>query len=317
MSIPNDTSNFRIACIIPTYNGRVDLARLLDSLDGQTAQFDLYIVDSSSTDGTLELALARVENVTTIPSSQFNHGGTRQMMVRQNSEYDIYVFMTQDAYLEDSNAIEKLISHFANDKVGAVCGRQLPHLDASLMAQHARLFNYPATSLIKSFEHAPEYGLKTAFMSNSFAAYRGRALNDAGGFPEHVIFAEDMFVTAKMLMMGWHVAYAGDASCRHSHNYTVAEEFRRYFDMGVFHAREPWIRQGFGGAGGEGLRYVKSEIKFLGFSNFHLWWSAILRNVCKLTAYKLGQREQNLTIRLKRKLGMYKGFWNSRYATKQ
>lgn len=311
-----DTQKARIACIVPTYNGRDDLARLLDSLDKQVASFDLFIVDSSSKDGTRELALARVKNVLTIPSSQFNHGGTRQMLVSQNPGYDIYVFLTQDAYLEDVDAIARLVAPFSDEKIGAVCGRQLPHRDASPLAQHARLFNYPESSLIKTFDDAPAMGLKTAFMSNSFAAYRGSALLEVGGFPEHVIFAEDMYVAAKMLLQGWKVAYAGDASCRHSHNYTLLEEFRRYFDMGVFHAREPWIRERFGGAGGEGLRYVRSELKFLGLVRLHLWPSAIFRNACKLLAYKFGQKEQRMSIGLKKKLGMYKRYWDSPYAEK-
>lgn len=249
----------RIACIVPTYNGRKDLARLLDSLAGQTAEFDTFIVDSSSKDGTLELARERVSNVTVISSVEFNHGGTRQLMIDKHPGYDIYVYLTQDACLAEKTAIEQLVKPFSDPKVGAVCGRQLPHLDATPLAQHARLFNYPEGVQIKVMADAPSLGIKTAFMSNSFAAYRGAALKAAGGFPVHVIFAEDMYLTAKMLMQGWKVAYAGDAQCRHSHNYTLMEEFKRYFDMGVFHAREPWIRENFGGAGGEGLRYVKSE----------------------------------------------------------
>ena len=311
-----DNRKTRIACIVPTYNGRNDLARLLDSLEKQIAFFDLFIVDSSSSDGTCELARSRVANVVTIPSSQFNHGGTRQMMVGRNPGYDIYVFLTQDAYLEDVDAIEHLVAPFKDERVGAVCGRQLPHKDASPLAEHARLFNYPETSVVKSFEDVPQMGIKAAFMSNSFAAYRGAALLEVGGFPEHVIFAEDMYVAAKMLLGGWKVAYAGNASCRHSHNYSLQEEFRRYFDMGVFHAREPWIRERFGGAGGEGLRYVKSELKFLGLPRLYLWPSAIFRNACKLLAYKMGQKEQGMSLAMKKKLGMYKRYWDSPYAEK-
>ncbi|WP_338649438.1 glycosyltransferase family 2 protein [Pseudomonas sp. ML2-2023-3] len=306
----------RIACIVPTYNGHDDLARLLDSLDKQSATFDLLVVDSSSKDGTNELAQKRVRNLSTIPSSQFNHGGTRQMVVNQNPDYDIYVFMTQDAYLDDHDAIARLIAPFCDKRIGAVCGRQLAHLNANPLAQHARLFNYPDSSQIKTISDAPFLGLKTAFMSNSFAAYRADALLEVGGFPEHVIFAEDMYTTAKMLLSGWKVAYAGDASCRHSHNYTLTEEFRRYFDMGVFHAREPWIRERFGSAGGEGLRYVKSELRFLGTARFYLWPSAILRNALKLLAYKIGQKEERISISIKKKLGMYKGYWDSPFRRK-
>lgn len=251
MSSLVDVSALRIACVVPTYNGRDDLARLLESLRKQSAIFDLILVDSSSSDGTQELAKSQVSNTLVIPSSQFNHGGTRQMMVDKNPDYDVYIFMTQDAYLDDSESIDRMVSYFADCKVGAVCGRQLPHLNAHPLAQHARFFNYPECSLVKSLSDAPVLGIKTPFISNSFSAYRAEALKEVGGFPEHVILSEDMFIAAKMLLVGWKVAYAGDACCRHSHNYTLKEEFCRYFDQGVFHARESWIRQRFGGAGGK------------------------------------------------------------------
>jgi len=304
----------RIACIIPTYNGKGDLERLLDSLENQAARFDTFIVDSSSKDGTQELAQERVGNVTVIPSAEFNHGGTRQRMVDQSPGYDVYVFLTQDACLVDTQAIARIVEPFTDPEVGAVCGRQLPHLDATPSAQHARQFNYPDGVQVKTMADVPRLSIKTVFMSNSFAAYRSEALKAVGGFPVHVIFAEDMYAVAKMLMAGWKVAYAGNAQCRHSHNYTIAEEFERYFDMGVFHAREPWIRQNFGGAGSEGTRYVKSELKFLGLGQFYLWPSALVRNAAKLFGYKLGQQEARLPIGLKRKLSMYKRYWDGPFA---
>lgn len=309
-------NQIRIACIVPTFNGRDEFLRLLNSLDKQTVPFDLFVVDSSSSDGTAELARSRCSSVLTIPSQEFNHGGTRQLMVERNFGYDVYLFLTQDAYLEDAYAIERLIVPFDDELVGAVCGRQLPHLNASRLAQHARIFNYPETSKIKAMDDAPELGLKTPFISNSFTAYRGSALSRVGGFPKHVILSEDMYVAAKMLKSGLKIAYAGDAQCRHSHNYTIMEEFRRYFDQGVFHGREKWIRENFGSAGGEGFRYVKSELTFLGLSRLHLWPSAILRNACKLLAYKIGQQERHLSMGLKKRLGMYKGYWNTPYAEK-
>ena len=303
-----------IACIIPTYNGHKELMRLLDSFKYQNSESTLLLIDSSSSDGTYEFARSRAVDIETIPSAQFNHGGTRQLMVDRHPDYEIYVFMTQDAYLADEHAMDRILAPFADPLVGAVCGRQLPHLDADLLAVHARLFNYPSTSRVKSLSDAAELGIKTPFISNSFSAYRRSALMQVGGFPKHVVLSEDMYVAAKMLIDGWKVAYAGDAVCRHSHNYTLWEEFRRYFDQGVFHAREPWIRERFGGAGGEGLRYVKSELRFLGLSRLHLWPEALIRNALKLVAYKLGQKERLLPIRLKRRLAMHKRYWDGPFA---
>lgn len=306
----------KIAVIVPTYNGVEQLRRLLASLDKQTLKFDLFLVDSSSTDGTADLARDRCLNFKSIPSAAFNHGGTRQKMVEEAPMYEAYIFLTQDAYLESTKALQQLVQPLANDpKIGAVCGRQLPHLDATLLAQHARFFNYPQESHITFYQATCKTGMKSAFMSNSFAAYRRTALQQAGGFPEHAILSEDMYVTAKMLLKGWKIAYSGEAECRHSHNYTIAEEFRRYFDIGVFHARESWIRKKFGGAGGEGLRYVKSELKFLGLQHIHLWPTSLCRNACKLIGYKLGQHEHRLPMTIKKRLSMHRSYWDGPFAT--
>lgn len=307
-------SSFRLACIIPTCNGANVFDRLLESINRQTCTVDIFVVDSSPSDAILKMTHNRSYSLKIIESVDFNHGGTRQLMVNELSEYDIFIFLTQDAYLEDPNSIEHLIAPFADDRVGAVCGRQLPHLDANLIAQHARLFNYPESSRTVSLSDAPKYGLKTPFISNSYAAYRGSALREVGGFPSHVILAEDMFVAARMLLAGWKVAYEGRACCRHSHNYSLVEEFRRYFDIGVFHSRERWIREEFGDVGGEGIRYVVFELRFLTWRRMHLWPSSLLRNLLKLFAYKLAHYEAWIPIGLKRQLSMHKGYWDGPYA---
>lgn len=304
----------KIACIIPTYNGKNELCRLLSSLSKQALKFDIFIVDSSSVDGTLEVAQSSDAHVVTISSSNFNHGGTRQMMVEQNPEYDIYIFMTQDAYLTSADSFSRLIKYFDDSSVGAVCGRQLPHLDADHLSRHARKFNYPEESIIKDLDSIPLLGIKSAFMSNSFAAYRKSAFLDAGGFPDHVILSEDMYLAAKMLLQGWKVAYSGEAVCRHSHNYSITEEFRRYFDIGVFHARENWIRDQFGGAGSEGMRFIKSELQFLGLRFLYLWPAALSRNFVKLLAYKIGQNEGRLPVWLKKRFSMHKAYWDGPFS---
>lgn len=298
-----------VACIIPTYNGRDELARLLDSLKGQTLDFDLIIVDSDSSDGTAELGRQAAKEFISIKSADFNHGGTRQAMVERFPQYDLLVFLTQDAALAAPDSLEKLIANFDDPEIGAVCARQLPHHDANLFAAHARIFNYPPRRRVVDAAAMGAFGLKAAMMSNSFAAYRRRALLAVGGFPTEVILAEDMYVAAKMLTSGWKVAYDGDASCYHSHNYSVTQEFKRFFDLGVFHARERWIRAQLGGAGGEGMKYVVSELRFLGPGRLMMWPESLCRSAAKLIGYKLGQREARLPVAWKRRLSMHRRFW--------
>ncbi|MEW5995275.1 MAG: rhamnosyltransferase, partial [Candidatus Zixiibacteriota bacterium] len=77
----------------------------------------------------------------------------------------------------------------------------------------------------------------------------------------------------------------------------------------VFHARDRWIREYFGQAEGEGLRFVKSEINYLRKHDIRRIPSAILRTGLKLTGYKLGNSEQRLPNWLKRRLSMNRQYW--------
>ena len=294
--------------VVPSYNGLEDLRRLVKSLP---ASVDLFVIDSSSTDGTREYLEDKAIDHLIIPTSEFNHGGTRQRALSERPGHDIYIFMTQDAYLAEPEAIEHLIQPFDDKTVGAVCGNQLPHVDAQPLGRHARMFNYPAASRVKSFADAPALGIKAAFMSNSFAAYRAEALEAVGGFPGHVILGEDMYVAARMLMSEWKVAYQGTARCHHSHDYTQIEEGKRYFDIGVFLSRESWIQERFGSAGGEGLRFVRSELNFLSQNGKRWIPNAIVRNAIKILGFKLGKQESHLPARWKARLSMHKRFWTS------
>lgn len=301
----------KTAVVIPTHNAKQDVTRLLNSLAKQEGAFDVVVVDSTSTDGTSEVVKKHpvVHAHLEVDSSHFNHGGTRQWVVNQYPSYELYVFLTQDAYPVNRHTISQLVQVFEDQFVGAACGRQLPHLDATLLAAHARWFNYGEESIIKDMSDVPRLGIKVPFVSNSFSAYRASALADAGGFPDNVILSEDMYVAAKMALKGWKIAYAAQACVYHSHNYTLLEEWRRYFDIGVFHAQQPWIRQQFGGAGGEGVRYVYSELSYLK-SKPYLWLPSLLRNFGKLVAYKLGQKQDVLPLSLKKKLSMQPKYWD-------
>ncbi len=295
---------------MPTFNGGHGVKALVASLAVQSVRADVFFVDSSSTDGTLEYLKTEFDNVRIIPSALFNHGGTRQWMVDINPSYDYYIFITQDAYLDDATSISEILRPFSDPKVGAVCGRQLPHKGASAVAAHARFFNYPGQSSVRSYRDRDRLGLKAAFLSNSFAAYRRIALDSVGGFPSDVIFGEDMYVAGKLLISGWKVAYAAEALCRHSHDYTLWQEFKRYFDMGVFHVREPWLGSNFGGVKSEGLRFLLSELKFLGFRAIGACAYSVLRNVLKYAGYKFGINEHLLPLRIKLVFTMNRTYWH-------
>lgn len=313
-----EKNNLKTLLCIPTLNAGKQAYELLTGINKQTWQpSHVLIIDSSSVDDTVDIFRAAGLQIHVIPRNEFNHGRTRQIAVEMVPNAGIVIFLTQDAILAGPDALENLVANFTDEKIGAAYGRQLPREEADSIEAHARLFNYPPVSQLKTMADAPRLGIKTAFISNSFAAYRRTALMAVGGFPSNTILSEDTYVAAKMLLAGWKIAYTADAMVYHSHNYGFVEEFKRYFDIGVFHAREGWIRQSFGQAEGEGMRYVRSESKYLRNERPGLILSAVLRTILKLSGYKLGSMERYLPICLKRRISMHKRFWDTDSFTKR
>lgn len=301
----------KIGLVVPTFNAGSRWSHWLDALESQgLGAQDVLVVDSSSTDDTARLARRRGLKVVVIPTGQFGHGKTRQMAVDVLAEADVIIFVTQDAVFASPDAVSKLVGTFSDPSVGMAYGRQLPHPEAGAIAAHARLFNYPAEGRVTSLADVSRLGIRAAFASNSFAAYRRVALMEVGGFPANVILGEDTYVAAKLLLRGWKLAYCAEATVYHSHDYSVAEEFRRYFDTGVFHAREPWLRQTFGGAEGEGLRFLVSEWKYLLEKNPGLLPMSLIRTLVKYLGFRMGLREKDVPVRFKRWLSMHRRYWD-------
>jgi len=300
----------KTALVIPTLNAAAHLDELVPAIKAQKFQPARWVVvDSGSTDGTPDALAEAGAEMILIDKKDFDHGGTRQMVVDHLLNVEIVLFMTQDAVPADEEAFGRLVSVFDNDRVGAAYGRQIPHLDAGPIGSHARIFNYPDESHMLTRDDIAVHGFKATMMSNSFSAYRRTALSAVGGFPSGTIFGEDALVAAKMLLSGWTKYYVADATVRHSHDYSLAEEFRRYFDVGVFHNREAWMRERFGTAEGEGMRFVLSELRYLLGHGAYLVPSAVVRTGLKYLAYRLGLMEGRLPLALKTWLSMHKGFW--------
>lgn len=302
----------KITIAVPTYNGGdvwLQAASNINKNVKKAKNVDVIIIDSGSNDDTVSIAKKYGFSTIIIPSSKFNHGGTRNLAV-EKSDADIVIFLTQDAIPTD-DFINIIVNKFNDPAVAAAYGRQLPHKNANPLAIHARGFNYKSESYICSFSDKEEMGLKTVFMSNSFSAYRVDVFKELGGFPANTILCEDMYFTAKAVTAGYKIAYASNASVYHSHNYNAIDEFKRYFDIGVFHHDEPWIRKSFGGAGGEGKNFIISELKYL-LKKSPLWIPlACINNFAKIVGYKLGQNYTKLSPKWRRKLSMHKRYWDN------
>lgn len=305
-------SGSNVAVIIPTFNAGRYLQALTQGLEQQQwlSRDQVIVVDSSSKDDTADYFRRWGARVHVIPQSEFDHGGTRRWAAQLAEQAEFLVFMTQDAIPAETQSLERLLAAFDNPKVGMAYGCQLPRPQARGIERHARLMNYPPDVCeVRSIEDRSRLGIKTVFCSDSFAAYRRTALDQVGGMPESAFFAEDQIVAGRMLMKGWHLAYRGDAKVTHSHDYSIAQDFKRYFDVGVFHARNRWLLETYGKAEGEGLRFVKSELRYLWTADKARLSSAAIRTLAKYAGYRLGRLEHYIPCSLKKRLSMAPHYW--------
>ncbi|TAE27300.1 MAG: glycosyltransferase [Cytophagales bacterium] len=300
-----------VSVVIPTYNAASYLPSLLQTLREQTLKHRLILIDSESTDGTQDIIKRTDAVLVPIEKATFNHGSTRNLGVRM-ADSDIIVFLTQDALPAAPDALEQLTNILKVDGTVAMAyGRQLPYRETGAFGRFARLMNYPDQSIIKTKVLIPKMGIKTCSCSNSFAAYRRSDLESVGGFPSDTILGEDVSVAARFILQGKGVAYCAEAKVYHSHDYSVTEEFKRYFDIGVFHEEQKAILNGFSKAESEGFKYVINEWQYLReHGQLALIPSQIVRTIAKYVGYKIGRFENHLPNSLKRRLSMHPTFWH-------
>lgn len=298
--------------IIPTYNAEKYLDSLLPAIATQGLRHDqILVIDSSSSDKTVQRFHEFGARIQVIPQAQFDHGGTRRLAASLCPDASFLILLTQDA-IPASNAFVRILDAFENQQVGMAYGRQLPRPQARAIERHARLTNYPAhSSETRRLEDRVRLGVKTIFCSDSFAAYRFSALQKVGGFPESAFFAEDQIVAARMLMANWSISYCADSEVVHSHAYTLKQDFQRNFDVGIFHSRNSWILDTFGSAEGAGLKFISSELRYLLVHAPLSIPNALLRTIAKYLGYRLGKMESSLTLERKAQLSMSPYYWKN------
>jgi rhamnosyltransferase len=273
-----------VSVVIPTLNAQGTIAALLLRLKQENIK-DIIVLDSSSNDSTQKIAKAFTDNVYVIKQEDFNHGLTRNLGLSL-AKFNTVVFLTQDAIL-CKGAIGRLVKNFEQQDVAIAFGRQLPHKNSNAFSKHLRLFNYPNYSIRKTLLLKNTYGVRLAFNSNSFSAYKKDIIQGLGGFPK-LDFGEDVYMAAKVLIAGYAVYYDSKACVYHSHNYSLQEEFKRYLAVGKFYKSQKWITKGFGKTSKEGLNYIIDQLVFLFNSNsLILLPEFLLKDVIKFVAYKI------------------------------
>jgi rhamnosyltransferase len=229
------STNILFSIVIPVKNGDIWLERLLAGLMRQTliAQSEIIVIDSGSTDDSLEIIRRYPVRLIQIPPSEFNHGATRNLGVRE-AKGEFVIMTVQDALPGSDDWLDLFLGGFGDQQVVAVCGQQVvPHdrdknpvLWFRPVSEHRTWYCHyddPADYLKLS----PVEQREIAGWDNVTAAYRRSVLMEHP-FPE-IQFAEDVSWARMMLLNRFTLGHVSGAITYHYHHHLPEFILPRYF----------------------------------------------------------------------------------------
>jgi rhamnosyltransferase len=302
-----------ISVVIPTKNGGSELQQCLAAVCRQKLadEVELIVIDSGSDDDTVQIAKANGAVVRSIEPSEFTHGRARNYGASCSSG-GVLAFVSQDAIPVDGDWLERLTRPLRErPDLAGVYGRQLAQPHARPPEVFFLDFLYGPRPRIQRASEVAELTMDTTLFSNVNAAIPRWAW-ERFPFAEDIIMSEDQEWSRRVLLDGFALAYEPSAVVRHSHDYTLAAAFRRFFDSGVsaersyLAGREP-ARSVLRAAA---LRYAREEMAWLAREGRRRWIPyAALYEGAKFAGLMLGANHRRLPVTVKRRCSALPAHW--------
>ncbi len=182
--------------------------------------FELLLVDSGSTDATLDIARRFPCRVLEIAAKEYFPGAVLNMAIEQ-AQGELLVFQNSDVVPLAANALDQLLVPLETGQAEASFARQLPRPEAHTWVQRDYAQAFPAQGTPPSWM---TYSLPFAAMRRT-AWERHRFYEDAWG-------SEDTEWGHWARQNGIPARYVSEALVMHSHNYTLRQLYGRRFIEG-------------------------------------------------------------------------------------
>ncbi len=230
----------KAAVIIPTWNGGALFRDVLESLTTQSTpwSFEVLVVDSGSTDETLEIMRSyagRGVRLHSIPNSEFQHGRTRNLAISLTSAEFVAV-LTQDATPTNAHWLANLVKSFDKGaKVAGVFGAHQAYLDATPFVSMGIQGHFEHFDRLPHVAHWDAHGDAIPFGSTSWQNWlhyysdnnscMRRSVWEHIPYPD-IDWGEDQVWAWEIVKQGYDKAFADDAIVYHSHNLNKKQQFK-------------------------------------------------------------------------------------------
>lgn len=215
----------RASIIVRCYNEREHIQKLLHGIyEQQMDDFEVILVDSGSTDGTLEIAKEYpIDKITYISPEKFSFGRALNYGCRE-AVGNFCVFASAHVYPTRVDWLGNLLEKFEDD-VALVYGKQRGN----------HLTKYPETRVFRRWfpDEDIEYQA-SPFCNNANAAIR-RSVWKEFPYDEGLTGLEDLDWAKRVQQEGWNISYASDAEIIHVHEETPKQVYNRYRREAIAH----------------------------------------------------------------------------------
>ena len=213
----------KCSVVIRAYNESAHIGKLLAGVARQTCRdVEVILVDSGSTDDTVEIARSHGARIVHVRPEDFTFGRSLNMGIEAASR-ELVVIASAHVYPVYPDWIERLLGPFAAPEVGLVYGRQRGAAGSKFSEQCIFRQWFPDEDI--SPQHHP-------FCNNANAAIR-RSLWEQHRYDESLTGLEDVAWAKWAQSQGRQVAYAAHAEVVHIHAETMRGVYDRYRREGM------------------------------------------------------------------------------------
>ena len=204
--------------VIRAFNEAKHLGRLLEGISRQTIRdVEVILVDSGSTDSTVDIAVGRGAKIIHIQPEEFTFGRSLNLGIEVAS-HPLIVVASAHVYPVYPDWLETLLRPFQDDGVALTYGKQRGPDFAKFSEQQIFHQWYPDISKPKQ---------ETAFCNDANAAIR-KSLWEQNNYDETLTGLEDLAWAKWAKEQGHAIAYVAEAEIIHVHNETPRGVYNRY-----------------------------------------------------------------------------------------